>query len=79
VPAVELLRAIGALQELGDGRPITAGDRETLALESGVDIDELWRLIAAGVRAGDIAVDDAQALSLTTQGRAWWRTQYADW
>ncbi len=79
VAAADLLRALGVLQELRDGTPLPAEDLDTLAREAGIDVKELWWHIAAGVRAGTIAVDEEHALGLTPQGRAWWRAQYIDW
>jgi hypothetical protein len=38
----------------------------------------IWPQIEQDVTAGDIAVDDVDATSLTTRGQAWWRKQYAD-
>lgn len=79
VAAADLLRALGVLQELADGKPIPTQDRDILALEAGLNVMDLWWHIAAGVRAGDIAVDDEHALTLTPQGMAWWHQEYADW
>jgi hypothetical protein len=57
-PSVELLRAIGALQELNDGEPLPAEELDTLALESGISVFAIWPQIEHGVTAGYIDVGE---------------------
>jgi hypothetical protein len=77
-PSVELLRAIGVLQELNDGEPIPAEELDTITAESGIQTFDLWPLIEAGVTAGYIDVDEDEAITLTAKGWAWWKRRYAD-
>jgi hypothetical protein len=69
-PSVALLRALGVLQELGDGAPIAA--------ESGIALVELWPLIERGVTAGYIDVGETDEIGLTPKGQAWWKRRHAD-
>jgi hypothetical protein len=52
--------------------------RDTLTAESGIQTFDLSPLIERGATAGSIAVDEDDAISLTSKGQTWWHKRYAN-
>ncbi len=69
-PAVLLMRAIGDLQLMEGGEPIT--DIETLALMCGIVWQELPALIEVGIVAGYLEEDGYCAVGLSAKGQRWY-------
>jgi hypothetical protein len=69
-PSVLLLRAIGELQLLEQGEPIT--DMDAIALMAGLVYIEIPALIEIGVVKGYIEDGEAGEVALTAKGWRWW-------
>jgi hypothetical protein len=68
--SVALLRAIGELQLLEEGEPIT--DLDALALMAGLVYVEIPALIEIGIVKGFIEDGEAGEVALTAKGWRWW-------
>ncbi len=69
-PAVLLMRAIGDLQMLEGGEPIT--DIEAVALMCGNVWQEISALIEVGITAGFLEDDEYCAVGLSAKGQQWY-------
>ncbi len=70
-PSVLLLRAIGDLQSMEGGEPIT--DIEAVVLLCGLVFDDIVTLIAVGVTAGYLDDDDGYCtIGLSAKGQRWY-------
>jgi hypothetical protein len=69
-PSAALLRAIGELQLLEEGAPIT--DMDALALMVGLVHVEVPALIEIGIVKGFIEDGEAGEVALTPRGWRWW-------
>ncbi len=69
-PAVLLMRALGDLQTLEGGEPIS--DIEVVALMCGIVWQELPALIEVGITAGFLEDDGYCAVGLSAKGQRWY-------
>lgn len=69
-PSVLLMRAVGDLQSMGGGEPIT--DMDAVALMCGLVYVEIPALIEVGIVAGYLEDDEAGGVGLSSKGQRWY-------